>query len=174
MPVLVDHALRSLVLDTLPVVKLTEWYGTPARDQVYTYARLCVAAGALHLAMTVFDGAPPATQRACARLHLNGKALRLTFGPDGSASATVDGVPATLPEGCCLFAAGADEQGWYWQAHAILDRALLQSWGIALPAPGDTFEGGFTLQDENEEAFGSAFAADAPDAALGNFLVISA
>lgn len=157
MPVLVNHSPADIVTETLPVIKLTEWYGTPGRDEVYTYARICICGGALRVSMTVFDGEPPVTQQAIALLDLDGVRLQLTFTPDRAAKLTVSGAAASLAGDACLFSAGADEQGWYWQAVCTLDEAFLQGCGAALPAPGTSFLGGFFLQDALEEAFGSAF-----------------
>ena len=155
MAVLVNHSISDIVMDTLPVIKLTEWYGTPARDEVYAYARLCISGGALRLSMTVFDGEPPATQQAIALLRLNGVLLRLVFTPDRRVQLYTG--DQLVPAPACLFGAGSDEQGWYWQAACTVDAAQLQSSGIPLPAVGDSFEGGFFLQDAREDAFGSAF-----------------
>ena len=172
MAVLVNHSPAQIVMDTLPVIKLTEWYGTPARDQVYAYARLCISAGALRLSMTVFDGEPPATQQAIALLRLNGVLLRLVFTPDKRVQLYTDDQLVSAP--ACLFGAGSDEQGWYWQATCTADAALLQSCGVCLPAVGDSFEGGFFLQDVREDAFGSAFACPdgTPNTGLGTLAVI--
>ena len=156
MAVLVNHSFSDIVMDTLPVIKLTEWYGAPGRDEVYVYARLCISSGALRLSMTVFDGEPPATQQAVALLRLNGVLLRLVFTPDKRVQLYTDGQLVSAP--ACLFGAGSDEQGWYWQASCTVDAAQLQRCGIRLPAVGDSFEGGFFLQDAREDAFGSAFA----------------
>ena len=172
MAVLVNHSSADIVMDTLPVIKLTEWYGHPERDEVYAYARVCISAGALRLSMTVFDGEPPATQQAIALLRLNGVLLRLVFTPDKRVQLYANGQLAPAP--ACLFGAGSDEQGWYWQATCTVDDALLQSCGVRLPAAGDSFEGGFFLQDAREEAFGSAFACPdgTPETGLAPLAVI--
>lgn len=162
MAVLVNHSRTDIVMDTLPVIKLTEWYGTPGRDEVYTYARICISGGALRLSMTVFDGEPPATQQAAALLHLDGGTLKLIFTPDKTVRLSVNDRALSPP--ACLFGAGSDEQGWYWQATCTVDAPLLQDCGVRLPTVGDSFTGGFFLQDALEEAFGSAFAC--PDGSL--------
>ena len=55
-----------------------------------------------------------------------------------------------------------------------MDAAQLQRCGIRLPAVGDSFEGGFFLQDAREDAFGSAFACPdgTPKTGLAAFTVI--
>ncbi len=181
MPIPVDHTSRAPVMDTLPVIKLTHWYGTPARDAVYSYARLAIGSGALHLAVTVFDREPPPTQRFAALLQLPGGTLRLTFGP-GHAEAqrmAPDGTATALPlpAGGCIAGAGEDEQGWYWQVRTALPQGWLSAHGLQLPEAGSLFRGAFILQDGNEEAFGSAFAApDAadprPESCMGDFAAI--
>ena len=179
MPVLVDWSNQNIVMDTLPVIKLTEWYGTPARDTVYAYARMCASDRALRLSMTAFDGEPPATQTAFALLQLGEARLRLAFTPDKTVRLTEETTGRRLPDPACTFSAGVDEQGWYWQAACTLEAAALAACGAALPRVGDSFRGGFFVQDALEEAFGSAFAAEHPDgpfrpsACLGSFAVIS-
>lgn len=172
MAVLVNHSRTDIVMDTLPVIKLTEWYGTPGRDEVYAYARICISGNALRLSMTVFDGDPPATQQAIALLQLDGGTLRMIFTPDKTVRLLVN--DHALPPPACLFGAGSDEQGWYWQATCTVDTSLLKSCDVRLPAVGDSFTGGFFLQDALEEAFGSAFAC--PDGLSANgvstFIVI--
>ncbi|MBQ8610393.1 MAG: hypothetical protein IJ412_01665 [Oscillospiraceae bacterium] len=158
MAVLVNHSPADIVTETLPVIKLTEWYGTPGRDEVYAYARVCICSGALRVSMTVFDGTPPATQQAIAILQPGVTELQLTFTPDKRVLLTADGQAVPLPADACLFSAGADEQGWYWQGVCTLEAGLLQRCGAVLPTPGESFCGGFFLQDALEEAFGSAFA----------------
>lgn len=164
MPLAVALANAELPMETLPVVKLIHWYGAPARDCVYTYGRLYACSGALHLTMTVFDGQPPATQRAMALFRFEaGALLRLCFAPQGTAEAALhrSGQTQTLTAPACRFGAGADEQGWYWQADCVLDAGFLAAVGAPMPAPGVSFEGGLFLQDTLEAAFGSAFAAPA-------------
>lgn len=163
MPVLVERAESAVVMDTLPVLKLTEWYGLPGRGTVYTYGRLYVRGGekaALCVGMTVFDGRPPATQRACAAFDFGRGTLWLRFSPGREVRAfCVSGQNLwSLPEPECVFGAGSDEQGWYWQAQCTVDEALLAGCGAGLPAVGSSFSGGLFLTDEMEEAFGSAFA----------------
>ena len=172
MAVLVNLSFSDIVMDTLPVIKLTEWYGHPERDEVYAYARVCISAGALRLSMTVFDGEPPATQQAIALLRLNGVLLRLVFTPDKRVQLYANGQLAPAP--ACLFGAGSDEQGWYWQATCTVDASLLQDCGVRLPTVGDSFTGGFFLQDALEEAFGSAFACPdgSPAKGISTFTVI--
>ena len=155
MAVLVNHSTVDIVMDTLPVIKLTEWYGTPARDEIYAYARICISGGALRLSMSVFDGEPPVTQQAIVLLKLGRTALQLVFTPDRQVQLFADGQALPFPGG--LFGAGSDEQGWYWQASCAMDAALLESCGAKLPAAGESFFGGFYLKDSLEEAFGSAF-----------------
>lgn len=176
MAVWVTCAQRDVEIETLPVVKLTQWYGTPGRDTVYAYARLCFCRGGLWLQMTVFDGAPPATQTAQALLQLGDRWLHLCFAADGQASCRCGDADIPLPAGACAFGAGQDEQGWYWQATCRLDAAFLARCGATAPRPGQTFAGALFLQDALEEAFGSAFALPPaqpcrPQNCLGQFAV---
>lgn len=171
MAVLITHAQQALDMDTLPVIKLTEWYGVPGRDTVYAYARMYFCGGGLRLCMTVFDGHPPATQTAHAVLGLGARTLELAFTAASAGYALWEGEtpPADpffspLPAGCCLFGAGEDEQGWYWQVTCHLKADFLAGCGLTVPADGQSFCGGFFLQDRLEAAFGSAFAAPSPAA----------
>ncbi len=176
MAVLVNHTDADIVMDTLPVIKLTEWYGVPGRDQVYAYARVCICRNALRVSMTVFDGEPPATQQAIAVLELGGRLFQLAFTPERRVSFVdcTDAVPVSLPAPPCLFSAGSDEQGWYWQALCTVSADALEQCGVPLPVPGDSFRAGFFLQDEAEEAFGSAFPINSSEktACLGELAVI--
>ena len=172
MAVLIEHLTGPVVMDTLPVIKLTHWYGTPARDEVYAYARLCLCAEGLRIRMTVFDRQPAPTETATALLRLN-KTLRLEFTWD-TARLTVGDEAYELPQ--TVFSAGADEQGWYWQADCLLRQEALARSGIELPADGVAFDAAFFLRDRRETAFGSAFAcpadeAPAPERCLGQLVL---
>ena len=153
MAVLIEHLTGPVVMDTLPVIKLTHWYGTPARDEVYTYARLCLCPEGLRVRMTVFDREPAPTETATVLLYL-GTPLRLDF-TRSTARLTGSGTAADLPQ--TVFSAGADEQGWYWQADCLLSPAELARLNAAPPADGVAFDAAFFLRDTRELAFGSAF-----------------
>lgn len=159
MAVLVNCSRGPIVMDTLPVIKLTEWYGTPGRDEVYAYARFYLREDALCLSMTVFDGCPPATQRAIAAFEFGGQLFELRFLPSQKMEwqCFENGAWKAQPASACVFSAGSDEQGWYWQAQCTLPAAALNKAGLQLPQPNESFCGGFFLTDELEEAFGSAF-----------------
>lgn len=171
MAVLIEHLTGAVVMDTLPVIKLTHWYGTPARDEIYAYTRLCLCPEGLRIRMTVFDREPPLTETAAALLLLN-RPLRLEFTQD-TARMTVGDETCGLPQ--TIFSAGADEQGWYWQADCLLQQETLARSGVELPADGTAFDAAFFLQDRRETAFGSAFAcpageAPAPERCLGQLI----
>ena len=172
MAVLVEHLTEPVVMDTLPVIKLTHWYGVPARGEIYAYVRLCLCPEGLHVRMTVFDRQPAPTETASALLRME-KILRLEFTRE-TARLTVNGETYGLPQ--TAFSSGADEQGWYWQADCLLRQDELTRWGVELPADGAAFDAAFSLRDSREAAFGSAFACPAgetpaPERCLGQLVL---
>ena len=48
MPFLVTDSASPLAFETLPALKVTEFYGQPRRGEVYSYLRCYVHKGALH------------------------------------------------------------------------------------------------------------------------------
>jgi len=167
MSVLIESLPAGAAADTLPVVKLTCWYGQPARGPVYSYARICLTQQGLRLVMTVFDGTPPSTQQAVAALGLGKGLVWLSFGPDGSVRAEyrLGDVCLSLPAPVCVLGRGSDEQGWYWQVDCTLTPQLLQPCLavdslVRLPQINSRFPVGFFLRDTQESptVFGSAFA----------------
>ena len=171
MAVLIERLTGPVAMDTLPVIKLTHWYGTPARDEIYAYARLCLCPEGLRIRMTVFDREPAPTEKITALLQMK-RSLRLEFTRD-TACLTAGSEAYGLPQ--TVFSAGADEQGWYWQADCLLQRELMARAGAEMPADGVAFDAAFFLRDTREEAFGSAFACPAgespvPERCLGQLI----
>ncbi|MDO5602213.1 MAG: hypothetical protein Q4G07_05535 [Oscillospiraceae bacterium] len=164
MSFLVTASDASVVLDTMPALKLTSWNGSPARDTVYSYGKLCLQKGSLALGGWVFDGRPPESQRFCAAFNfapaLCGDFLSYTVSSGGVAVCMLH-----QPGGRVLSCAapqpqmsnGNDEQGYYWAFEALLPKELIAAYFGQSPAAGSAFSGNLFLYDAEEDAFGSAF-----------------
>lgn len=185
MAFLLTDSAAALPAETLPALKITHFYGAPARGPVYAYLRCYVRRGALHWCATVFDGAPPPTARIALAVTADDTASRyffLSLGKDSPArlSLRLRGAPdaeaevLALPD--CRRFSGADEQGEYWGAEGELPAAAFRRAFGAAPKAGSLLPGNVFLYDEAERAFGAAFpcpGCEGPSAdAFGTFLVV--
>lgn len=184
---LTDSAV-PLPAETLPALKITHFYGRPARGPVYAYLRAYVYRGALCWCTTVFDAAPGPTARMGLAVSLEDGAGRYLFlsvgkaagarlslyrrGAAGAPDAPVRPLAAPAPR----FFSGADEQGEYWAAEGQIPAAAFTGVFGRTPAAGCLMPGNVFLYDEAEAAFGAAFPCPgAPGpcaAALGTFLAV--
>ncbi len=185
MAFLLTDSAAALPAETLPALKITHFYGAPARGRVYAYMRCYVRRGTLHWCATVFDGAPPATARIALAVTPDDTASRyffLSVGKDSPAHLSLRrrGTPDAEVETLALPAprrvAGADEQGEYWGAEGELPAAVFRRAFGTAPKAGSLLPGNVFLYDEAERAFGAAFpcpGCEGPSAdAFGTFLVV--
>ena len=168
MAFLLTDSAAALPAETLPALKITHFYGAPARGRVYAYMRCYVRRGTLHWCATVFDGAPPATARIALAITPDDTVSRYFFLSVGKDS------PARLS--LRRRVAGADEQGEYWGAEGELPAAVFRRAFGTAPKAGSLLPGNVFLYDEAERAFGAAFpcpGCEGPSAdAFGTFLVV--
>ncbi len=183
MSYLITNSNTPLLMDTVPVLKIKEYYGEAGRDNVYSYMRCYAFEGELYCSFTSFDIDPPEGVK---------MALCL-FSPD-----TNSGLVATASKhsGAQLYAhtsagedvlsdalqpqsvvTGVDEQGFYWSVSlTIKKQAFINTFGKELSS-GELFFGNLFLYSEHESAFGCAFAVPAGESALtkkgdGTFLIV--
>ncbi len=183
MPFLVTDSASPLAFETLPALKVTEFYGRPRRGEVYSYLRCYVREGSLYYSVTVFDGAPPATARIGFAITAQDDARRYLFaelGKDIPCQLTLyeDDQPVqTLKAPPVRQLAGQDEQGEYWGAESVLDAQLFRTFFGCAPQAGTLLPGNVFLFDRTETAFGAAFPvpADGPvptSRGFDSFLVV--
>lgn len=183
---LTDSAV-ALPAETLPALKVTHFYGRPARGCVYAYWRAYLHRGDLCWCATVFDGAPRPTARTALAVSLEddaGRYLLVTAGKDAGAQlrlmARCGGGPDKAlaePEAPApRFFTGADEQGEYWAAEGRIPAAAFREAFGRAPAAGCVMPGNVFLYDTAEASFGAAFPCPGASwpcgAALGTFLAV--
>ncbi len=165
MPFLITDSAVPLLMETVPALKIAHFNGIPARDTVYAYLRCYICRGALHVAVTGFDGQPPATVRfglALADADDTTKYLFLSLAPSGENSLAVysvadQKVQQSLDAPLTQIVTGGDEQGLYWSAESVLPAQVFTAvFGKALKA-GGVCAGNVFLYDIGEAAFGAAF-----------------
>lgn len=166
MPFLITDSAVPLLMETVPALKIAHFNGMPRRDNVYAYLRCYICCGALHLAVTAFDGQPPDTVRfglAFTQADDTEKYLFFSFAPSGGNSLTLRSV--AQGDVCQTFDAppsqivtGGDEQGLYWSAESVLPAQVFKAAFGKAPAAGHVYAGNVFLYDTTEAAFGAAFA----------------
>ena len=167
MAIPVSFSKKPLVLDAISALKVTNYYGVSALDNVYCYLRVYVRAGSLVFSIASFEQHPPAESR-------TGAAFRFGAGEDylfvscNAAGALEAGIFAPQPFGRDLLLRklplpapelfrGVDEQGYHWGFALTLDAALLRREFGAVLTPGSVFSGNVYKFAEGEAAFGAAF-----------------
>lgn len=161
---LITDSDTPLLMETVPALKLTEFSGTPARDNVYAYLRCYVHAGTMMLSAASFDGAPRATARFCVCMGFADAPQRYlcwAAAPSGEAALTLrdaktDAVLDTLPCPAVHIVTGGDEQGLFWIAEGCVRAdTFRQALGL-VPRAGCVMTGNAFLCDTEEAAFGAA------------------
>ena len=165
MPFLISDSATPLLMETVPVLKITHFYGHPQRDEVYAYLRCFVCKGALHFCLTGFDEAPPATVRfglALQSADCLGRYLFLSVGKEsGAALSLCEGdtgaVLGSLAAPPVQVVTGGDEQGLYWSAQGVLPAQVFSAQFSAPMRAGALWAGNVFLYDTQDTAFGAAF-----------------
>ncbi len=168
MPFLVTDSAAPLPAETLPALKLREFYGVPRRGCIYSYLRCYVRGGDFYYNLTVFDETPPSTQHVALALSCDdaaqsylwavfqkggGERLSLRLAPAGGRDE--EARPLEMPP--ARYVAGGDEQGLYWGAEGVIPaQAFRQAFGC-VPRAGMFLPGNVFLFDDAEAAFGAAF-----------------
>ncbi|MEG0768521.1 MAG: hypothetical protein RRZ93_05120 [Ruthenibacterium sp.] len=160
MAFLVTDSAAPLLMETVPALKITHFYGHALRDHVYAYLRCYVLHGDMHCCFTSFDGAPPegARMALCLQPASGGSTLIYSVGKQVGASLTVQETNAALSElPAAQIVTGGDEQGLYWSATGILPASAFRAAFGAAPSTGAVYAGNLFAYSLDETAFGTAF-----------------
>lgn len=168
MSFLVTDSETPLQAETLPALKITHFFGTPARGAVYAYLRCYVYQGDVHYSVCVFDELPPPSARVGFAITADdtlSRYLFLSISKNNEPSLSlyhhdlnrVDAVSQTLAVPEVQKFSGADEQGGYWGAQGVLPHALWKSLFNCTPKAGVFLPANVFLYDIFESAFGAAF-----------------
>lgn len=166
MPFLISDSAVPLLMETVPVLKIRYYYGSPTRDAVYAYVRLFACKGALHVCMTVFDGEAPEDMRfglALQSADCLDTFLLLSAGPaQGSCTLTAHdaqtgAVQSALDAPRGTWVRGGDEQGWFWSMQTVIPSTAFAGLFGTSPKAGGVYAGNAFLYRLSEDAFGAAF-----------------
>ncbi|MEG2930820.1 MAG: hypothetical protein RR825_03445, partial [Ruthenibacterium sp.] len=119
MAFLITDSATSLLMETVPALKITHFYGQSLRDHVYAYLRCYVLHGDWHCCFTSFDEAPPkgARMALCLQPAMGGGTLIYSVNKYTGAALIVQETNAALPDiPAAQIVTGGDEQGLYWSA----------------------------------------------------------
>ncbi len=163
MPYFITNGKTPLLMETVPVLKVTNYSGSAKRDNVYTYMRSFAYNGSMFCSFTSFDESPlEGTVMSLVLRHIDSEnVLTVTCGKHTAATATLQHNSTCTDMTPCLNAApvitGGDEQGLYWGVNfEIAQKAFAQSFGTKLN-DGEIYQGNLFLHSTEETAFGSAF-----------------
>lgn len=165
MPFLITDSATPLLMETVPALKVSHFYGNPARGNVYAYLRCYVHKGDFHCCMSEFDAAPPMdTRMAIAICPAEDTETFLLFSlgkEEPSATLTLcdkeGNTLKTLDAPMTALTCGEDEQGLFWSRTGVLSGKIFKESFGAAPRAGDVYVGNVLLYQENETAFGTAF-----------------
>lgn len=183
MVTLVPVSNTPLIFDALPAAKVRYYYGSygcygsPARGNIYTLARMYFLQGSLALSLSAFERDPDEMSRIEFALAGSQDAplFRIVLTRGGIQS--VHPVGATGAVGPSSSFSGADEQGWYWGAHLTIPPDILEEAGL-VPAPEVEFRAALYKTRAGEDAYGSSFQPGDPQnphhaADFGLFRIVS-
>ncbi len=169
-------------METVPVLKVTEYTGTAKRDNVYTYMRCFAYNGSMFCNFTSFDECPlSGTMLTLILQHVSGENLMtVTCGKSTPlrAEITFDGTCADITKhiNAQPVVTGCDEQGYYWGINFEITKEAFKKAFCKKLSDGDVFTGNFFIHSTQESAFGSAFpvpsGASAPCAVGGDSFFI--
>ncbi|MDD3429582.1 MAG: hypothetical protein PHG02_06225 [Oscillospiraceae bacterium] len=164
MSILVSHSQTPLLPDTLPAVKMTEFFGSAKSGPVYSYLKLHECNGSIHLCLMAFEETPAPQSRLGAAFCFDntqpGKFIFFSANAMENFSLLLynnTANPLALPASGSIFS-GRDEQGFYWGVETILSADLLAQHFGSAPKVKSVFGGNAFKYNTTEAAFGSAFA----------------
>ena len=187
MAFLITDSAAPLLMETVPALKITHYYGHAVRDNVYAYLRCFVRSGSVYCCFTCFDEAPPETAFLALCLQPADRsetALCFAAGKGSGTVLTVRGADGTVLKTLAAQAAdavqvvtGGDEQGLYWSINAVLPATAFSEVFGDTPKSGSVFAGNLYLCNSAETAFGAAFPVPEGAGALsalgfGTFMVV--
>ncbi len=166
MPYFITNGKAPLLMETVPVLKTTYYYGNAVRDNVYTYMRCYAYNGSMFCNFTSFDENPPEHVRLSLSLtHIDSDDILVcTCGKTAQISAllqksTNEQLSFTNYIKSEPVITGNDEQGFYWSINfEITAKAFKLAFNKKVETK-DIYIGNFFIHSLNEDAFGSAFEA---------------
>lgn len=166
MSFLITDSKTPLLMETVPVLKLTHFYGALPHGMVYAYVRCFACKGALHVCFTEFDENPVPTAYLALYLQApeqESSYLSLTVRKHGGAAlqmcaAATGAAVQTLACEQPAIVTGGDEQGLFWSARVTLTADTLRKTLGKAPKAGDFILGNVLMLDETApHAAGAAF-----------------
>ncbi len=167
-------------METVPVLKVTHYYGTAKRDDVYTYMRAFAYNGSMFCSVTSFDENPPQDVRVsfcfkpldienslvCTCDKYTGVCTK--SGKDGD-------ITTHIKQGQVV--TGNDEQGYYWGVSFEIRPKVFEIAFGKTPQDGTVYAGNLFIHSNKESAFGAAFDVPSGEKALtfkgaDNFFVV--
>ncbi len=169
MPFLVTDSATPLPAETLPALKLTYYYESSARGEIYAYLRCYVHKGDFCYNLLVFEESPPVSRRIGFALCPAQNAQQFLFASFAKPASTESLTLCSIQNSglACVTrhlvapqarrSAGEDEQGPYWCAEGTLPASVfLEAFGKA-PQAGELWPGNVFLYDTSAPGFGAAF-----------------
>ena len=158
----VSYSKVPLVLDAVSALKVTNYYGVSAYDDIYCYLRCYFGKDAFHFNITAFEQNPPPESKIGAAFSF-GQGDRYIFISTNvlgeitadiyNSDVLVSKVPIEKPEIYC----GVDEQGYSWGFETELTITDIEKLFSCNPITDGIFFGNVYKFNDDEAAFGAAF-----------------
>ncbi len=174
MPYFITNSKTPLLMETVPVLKITHYLGNAKRDNVYTYMRCYAYGGDLHCSFTCFDECPEEDSRVALSLSyidsesvlqiVAGKYTKVSGNIQIPSSGNIDVNEKYINQSPVT--TGSDEQGDYWSVNFTIGGNIFKKAFNVSIKNNTVFVGNFFIYSLSEKAFGSAFGVPQGESAL--------